>query len=142
MTSSTRLPRFRAPEGAGGGREKRCRGESMIHIPQDIDSKYRFITLAAQRCTQLMRGAKPRLVSRSHKATTIALEELLAGLVEAREGEGPWPEDEAVPLEPRPDAEAPREAAFAAADVEVGEEASVAPPAPADAVLPAEAPAE
>ena len=74
----------------------------MIHIPQDLDSKYRFITLAAQRCDQLMRGAKPRLDSRSSKPTTIALEEILAGLVEVREGEGPWPEDEAMVIPAAP----------------------------------------
>ena len=61
----------------------------MVHIPQYIDSKYRFITLAAQRCNQLMRGAKPRVETRSHKPTTIAQEEVLAGLVEMRPPEDP-----------------------------------------------------
>ncbi len=53
----------------------------MIVIPQNIDSKYQFITLAAQRCNQLMRGARPRLETSAHKPTTIAQEEVLAGLV-------------------------------------------------------------
>jgi DNA-directed RNA polymerase omega subunit len=56
----------------------------MIHLPQNMSSKYRFITLAAQRCNQLMRGARPRVETRSKKATTIAQEEVLAGLI----GEG------------------------------------------------------
>jgi len=56
----------------------------MIHLPQNMSSKYRFITLAAQRCNQLMRGARPRVATRSKKATTIAQEEVLAGLI----GEG------------------------------------------------------
>lgn len=63
----------------------------MIHIPQNIDSKYRFITLAAQRCNQLMRGAKPRVETRSRKPTTIAQEEVLAGLVEMQDGDLPLP---------------------------------------------------
>ena len=56
----------------------------MIHFPQDLGSKYRFVTLAAQRCDQLIRGAKPRVESRSHKPTTIALEEVLAGVIDLR----------------------------------------------------------
>ena len=56
----------------------------MIHLPQNMSSKYRFITLAAQRCNQLMRGARPRVETRSKKATTNAQEEVLAGLI----GEG------------------------------------------------------
>ena len=53
----------------------------MIHLPQNMSSKYRFITLAAQRCNQLMRGARPRVETRSRKATTIAQEEVLAGVI-------------------------------------------------------------
>jgi DNA-directed RNA polymerase omega subunit len=81
----------------------------MIHIPQNIDSKYRFITLAAQRCNQLMRGAKPRVETRSRKPTTIAQEEVLAGLVEMQDGALPLPApgilEEAVLPEPAPAAE-------------------------------------
>ena len=64
----------------------------MICIPQHVASKYRFITLAALRCDQLMRGARPRLDTRAHRPTTIALEEILAGLVEER-----GPEEVAIP---------------------------------------------
>jgi DNA-directed RNA polymerase omega subunit len=43
----------------------------------DIDSKYRFILLAAQRAKQIQRGANPRveLDSRKIKPTTIARQE-------------------------------------------------------------------
>lgn len=43
----------------------------------DIDSKYRFILLAAQRAKQIQRGASPRvdLDPRKIKPTTIAIEE-------------------------------------------------------------------
>ena len=45
-------------------------------IPE-IDSKYRFILLAAQRAKQIQRGALPRvdLDARTVKPTTIAIEE-------------------------------------------------------------------
>lgn len=68
----------------------------MIHIPEDIDSKYRFITLAAERCKQLMRGARPRVESHFHKPTTIAQEEVLAGLVQVQDPPGPEVQREAV----------------------------------------------
>ncbi|MGD8374551.1 MAG: DNA-directed RNA polymerase subunit omega [Acidobacteriota bacterium] len=59
----------------------------MIHFPQDMGSKYRFITLAAQRCDQLIRGAKPRVESQARKPTTLALQEVLAGVVQTRSAE-------------------------------------------------------
>jgi DNA-directed RNA polymerase omega subunit len=77
----------------------------MIHFPQDLGSKYRFITLAAQRCDQLIRGAKPRVETRSHKPTTIAQEEVLAGLVELRVEAEPAPP--ALLAEPLPEPPAP-----------------------------------
>lgn len=75
----------------------------MIHFTQDIGSKYRFITMAAQRCDQLIRGAKPRVETRSCKYTTIAQEEVLAGLIEER-GEEPALA-EPVPLRENAEAE-------------------------------------
>ena len=56
----------------------------MIHLPRDLGSKYRFITLAAQRCDQLIRGAKPRLDTGARKPTTLALQEVIAGVVVER----------------------------------------------------------
>ena len=51
--------------------------------PPDIDSKYRMIILAAQRSKQLQRGARPRIDidPTKHKATRIALEEVISGKV-------------------------------------------------------------
>lgn len=49
-----------------------------------IDNKFKFITIAAARCQQLQRGARPRLETRSRKATSIALEEVLQGLIDFR----------------------------------------------------------
>ncbi len=55
----------------------------MTHIilPKDVDSKFRFIVVAAQRAKQLQNGAKPRVETRSRKPTRIAMEEALAGAI-------------------------------------------------------------
>jgi DNA-directed RNA polymerase omega subunit len=55
----------------------------MTHLilPKDVDSKFRFITVASQRAKQLQNGAKPRVEARSRKSTRIAMQEVLAGAV-------------------------------------------------------------
>jgi DNA-directed RNA polymerase subunit omega len=50
-------------------------------MPKDVDSKFRFITVAAQRAKQLQNGAKPRVESRTRKPTRVAMQEVLAGAV-------------------------------------------------------------
>ena len=50
-------------------------------LPKDVDSKFRFITVAAQRAKQLQNGAKPRVEVKSRKPTRVAIEEVLAGAV-------------------------------------------------------------
>lgn len=50
-------------------------------LPREVDSKFRFITVAAQRAKQLQNGAKPRVESRSRKSTRVAMQEVLAGAV-------------------------------------------------------------
>jgi DNA-directed RNA polymerase omega subunit len=52
---------------------------------QSLDNKFKFISIAAARCQQLQRGARPRVDSKSHKPTTVAQEEVRQGLVAARE---------------------------------------------------------
>lgn len=47
-----------------------------------IDSKYRLVLLAAKRCKQLQRGAKPRVHNPTMKNTQVALEEVRRGLVQ------------------------------------------------------------
>jgi DNA-directed RNA polymerase omega subunit len=54
---------------------------NRLILPKDIDSKFRFITVAAQRAKQLQGGAKPRVETRSRKPTRIAVEETLAGTI-------------------------------------------------------------
>ncbi len=53
----------------------------QLILPKDVDSKFRFITVAAQRAKQLQAGAKPRVDAKSHKPTRIAMEEVLANAV-------------------------------------------------------------
>ena len=45
------------------------------------DSFYLFVEVAAQRCMQLMRGAKPKLDVRAHKYSTIACAEVREDLI-------------------------------------------------------------
>jgi DNA-directed RNA polymerase subunit omega len=55
----------------------------MTHLilPKDVDSKFRFITVAAQRAKQLQNGAKPRIEVKSRKPTRIAMHEVLANTI-------------------------------------------------------------
>ena len=55
----------------------------MTHLilPKNVDSKFRFITVAAQRAKQLQNGAKPPHEARSRKPTRIAMQEVLAEAV-------------------------------------------------------------
>lgn len=54
---------------------------SKLILPREVDSKFRFITVAAQRAKQLQNGAKPRVETRSRKSTRIAMQEVLANAV-------------------------------------------------------------
>ena len=48
----------------------------------DIDSKFRYVILAAMRAKQLLSGAKPRVKSKSKNLIRIAQEEVKKGLVD------------------------------------------------------------
>ena len=56
----------------------------MIQIPQNIDSKYRFVILSALRARQIQGGSMPMIKEPRHKATQIAQKELVQGLVKFR----------------------------------------------------------
>jgi DNA-directed RNA polymerase omega subunit len=58
----------------------------MIKLPEGIESKYRFVTLAALRAEQLQSGARARLESTHRKAIVVAQEEVAEGLVEPWDG--------------------------------------------------------
>lgn len=52
-----------------------------MELPQGIDSKFRFILLAAKRARQLQCGAKPAIQTPSKKVMRVAQQELAAGVV-------------------------------------------------------------
>lgn len=47
-----------------------------------IDSKYRFVILAAKRAKQLLKGAKPKVKAKSRNLIQIAQQEVKSGLVD------------------------------------------------------------
>jgi len=53
----------------------------MIEIPENIDSKYRFVIVAALRARQIQNGSQPMIEDTSRKPTFIAKQEVLQGLV-------------------------------------------------------------
>ena len=66
-------------------------------MPDNIDSKFRFITITAMRAKQLQRGARPKVESKASKPTAIAREEVLAGVIDFQVGEdavGPMEESD------------------------------------------------
>lgn len=48
----------------------------------DVDSKFRFVILAAKRAKQLLKGAKPKVKTRSRNPIRIAQMELQDGVIE------------------------------------------------------------
>ena len=48
----------------------------------DIDSKFRFVIVSSKRAKQLLKGAKPKLKSKSKNLIRIAQEEVRKGMVE------------------------------------------------------------
>jgi len=60
-------------------------------IPEKVDSKFRYVLVAARRAEQLIRGGRPRL-DRDGKPTTVAMEEISRELVDW--DYGPAPQEE------------------------------------------------
>ena len=54
----------------------------MIEIPDNIDSKYRFVIVAALRARQIQNGSAPMIEDNSRKPTHVAKQEVLQGLVQ------------------------------------------------------------
>ena len=52
-----------------------------MDLPTGLDSKFRYILVAAKRARQLQAGARPLIQSQWKKATKVAESEVLAGLV-------------------------------------------------------------
>ena len=55
----------------------------MRELPENVDSKYRFIGIAAKRCEMLQKGATPKLdFDQFSKYTTLAMAEVMEGLID------------------------------------------------------------
>ena len=54
---------------------------NKLILPKDVDSRFQFITVAAQRAKQIQNGAKPRVEAKTRKSTRIAIEEVAAKAV-------------------------------------------------------------
>ena len=52
-----------------------------MSIPQGVDSKFRFILVAAKRARQLQAGARPLVQTNMMKVTRVAQQEVESGLV-------------------------------------------------------------
>jgi len=52
-----------------------------MDVPQGMDSKFRFILVAAKRARQLQAGAKPLVQTPTRKVTKVAQLEVESGLV-------------------------------------------------------------
>lgn len=76
---------------------------------RQVDSKFRFVLVAASRAEQLMRGARAKVESAKRKPTRVAQEEVNNSLVDW--GYGPPPQPEPAPQ--------PQEATEAAEPAEV-----------------------
>jgi len=63
----------------------------MYKLPEDIESKYKFVTLASKRAEQLQTGAPARVAVPDRKFTVVAQAEVAEGAVNVWE-----PEDEEI----------------------------------------------
>ncbi len=55
----------------------------MYKIPEDLKSKYEFVTLVARRAEQLQMGALPRIDVDTNKVTVLAQAEVAVGAVKS-----------------------------------------------------------
>lgn len=58
------------------------KGTGMYKLPEEIENKYRFVTLAAKRAEQLQAGALPRVETPGRKVTVVAQAEVAEGHVD------------------------------------------------------------
>ena len=70
----------------------------MERNPEDVDSKFRYVLVAAKRAEQLMHGARAK-TDETSKPTVQAMHEVTTGLVEWEYGPAPEPEGEELALD-------------------------------------------
>jgi DNA-directed RNA polymerase omega subunit len=54
----------------------------LLVIPDNIDSKYRFVVLSALRARQIQSGSPTMVEELGRKSTTVARQELVEGLIQ------------------------------------------------------------
>ena len=54
----------------------------MYKLPENMESKYKFVTLASKRAEQLQTGAPPRVDIPGRKVTVVAQAEVAEGVVD------------------------------------------------------------
>lgn len=64
----------------------------IVTIPDEFDSKFRFILVASERAKQIQNGALPKIDAKNKKSALISIQEVENGLVayeilEEEEGE-------------------------------------------------------
>jgi len=52
-----------------------------MELPNNIDSKFRYILICAKRARQLQSGARPRVQTQTKRATKVAQQEVSSGLI-------------------------------------------------------------
>ncbi|MEW6367411.1 MAG: DNA-directed RNA polymerase subunit omega [Acidobacteriota bacterium] len=57
----------------------------MIGIPRHINSRFKFVVIAARRAVQLQRGARPKIQAPTTKWTRVAIREVEKGLIKYSE---------------------------------------------------------
>lgn len=65
----------------------------MSRFPEKIDSKFRYVLLAARRAEQLIRGAQERMPRKSPKLARHAMKEIENELIEWDYGDAPESSD-------------------------------------------------
>ena len=54
----------------------------MVGHEEEIDSKFRYVIIASKRAKQLLKGAKPKVKTRTRNLIRIAQEEVKRGLIQ------------------------------------------------------------
>ena len=67
----------------------------MYKIPEDLKSKYEFVTLVAKRAEQLQMGAPPRVELDTNKVTVLAQVEVATGAVKQIDPDAELPVEDA-----------------------------------------------
>jgi DNA-directed RNA polymerase subunit omega len=52
-----------------------------MELPNNIDSKFRYILISAKRARQLQSGVRPLVQTQTKRATKVAMQEVSSGLI-------------------------------------------------------------